>query len=80
MEIRKLGWLGWSLSNKFKKDFPPKYNVIRETILNTIEKTKSDYTKKEDEGRTRTMVYCYVHIVTFCEDHSAESITKRKST
>ena len=35
-KIRKLGWLGWSLSNKFKKDFPPGYNVIKNSILSLL--------------------------------------------
>ena len=28
-EIKKLGWLGWSVSNKFKKDFPKEYNLSK---------------------------------------------------
>ena len=36
-KISKLGWLGWSLANKFKKDFPPKYNLSKNAINEAID-------------------------------------------
>ena len=39
--LKKLGWFGWSISNKFKKDFPPGYNLTRNAIIGSIEKTKT---------------------------------------
>ena len=62
-ELRKLGWLGWSLSNKFKKDFPPKYNVARETIFGTIEKAKTDYLKTLEPIATRKCSEKFLEIV-----------------
>ena len=63
-EIRKLGWLGWSLSNKFKKDFPPKYNVSKELIIEKIEKTKKDYLKTLEPMATRKCSEKFLEIVT----------------
>ena len=62
-ELRKVGWLGWSLSNKFKKDFPPKYNVAREAIFGTIEKAKTDYLKTLEPIATRKCSEMFLDII-----------------
>ena len=62
-KLKKLGWLGWSLSNKFKKDFPPKYNVAREVIFESIEKTKEDYLKTLEPMATRKCSEKFLEIV-----------------
>ncbi len=62
-ELKKLGWLGWSLSNKFKKDFPPKYNLAREAILGAIEKAKKNYLKTLEPMATRKCSEKFLEIV-----------------
>ena len=37
---KKLGWLGWSLSNKFK--ILKGYNLSKSAVIRSIEKAKSD--------------------------------------
>ena len=62
-KIRKLGWLKWSLSNKFKKDFPPEYNISRNTIIRAIEKVKTDYLKNLEPMATRKCSEKFLEIV-----------------
>ncbi len=62
-ELEKLGWLGWSSSNKFKKDFPSKYNTARETIFKTIEKAKTNYLKTLEPIATRKCSEQFLEIV-----------------
>ena len=62
-EIRKLGWLGWSLSNKFKKDFPPGYNVIKNSIFKSIEEVKKNYLKDLKPIATRKSSEKFLEIV-----------------
>ena len=52
-KLKKLGWLGWSISNKFKKDFPPGYNLSKDAINSLIEKAKVDYLKTLEPLATR---------------------------
>ena len=62
-EKKKLGWLGWSLSNKFKKDFPPGYNVSRNAIIGSIEKAKANYLKTLEPLATRKCSEKFLEIV-----------------
>ena len=62
-EKKKLGWLGWSLSNKFKKDFPPGYNVSRSAIIGSIEKAKANYLKTLEPLATRKCSEKFLEIV-----------------
>ena len=62
-QIKKLGWLGWSISNKFKKDFPPGYNVSRDIIIGLIEKAKSNYLKTLEPLATRKCSEKFLEIV-----------------
>ena len=62
-QIKKLGWLGWSISNKFKKDFPPGYNVSREAIIGLIKKAKSNYLKTLEPLATRKCSEKFLEIV-----------------
>ena len=62
-ELKKLGWLGWSISNKFKKDFPPGYNLVRNAIIGSIEKTKTEYLKNLEPMATRKCSEKFLEIV-----------------
>jgi len=62
-ELRKLGWLGWSLSNKFKNDFPPKYNVVKKAILKTIEEEKTKYLQTLEPIATRKCSEKFLEII-----------------
>ena len=61
--LKKLGWLGWSISNKFKKDFPPGYNYTRDAIFGSIEKAKTEYLKKLEPVATRKCSEKFLEIV-----------------
>ena len=62
-QIKKLGWLGWSISNKFKKDFPPGYNVSKDAIIGLIKKAKSNYLKTLEPLATRKCSEKFLEIV-----------------
>ena len=62
-QIKKLGWQGWSISNKFKKDFPPGYNASRDAIVRLIEKAKSNYLKTLEPLATRKCSEKFLEIV-----------------
>ncbi len=62
-ELKKLGWLGWSMSNKFKKDFPPGYNLTRNAIIGSIEKAKTEYLKNLEPMATRKCSEKFLEIV-----------------
>jgi transketolase len=62
-KIEKLGWLGWSISNKFKKDFPPGYNLSRDDITGSIEKAKTNYLKTLEPLATRKCSEKFLEIV-----------------
>jgi len=62
-KFKKLGWLGWSLANKFKKDFPPGYNLSRNAINKAIEKAKVDYLKTLEPIATRKCSEKFLEIV-----------------
>ncbi len=62
-ELKKLGWLGWSISNKFKKDFPPGYNLTRNSIIGSIEKAKTEYLKNLEPMATRKCSEKFLEIV-----------------
>ncbi len=59
----KLGWLGWSLKSKFDKNFPPKYNLSKNTITDAIEKTKTEYLKTLEPMATRKSSEKFLEIV-----------------
>ncbi len=61
--VSKLGWLGWSLANKFKKDLPPGYNLSKDAIVKAIEKTKADYLKTLEPMATRKSSEKFLEIV-----------------
>ena len=62
-QLKKLGWLGWSISNKFKKDFPPGYNLTRNAIIGSIEKAKTEYLKNLEPMATRKCSEKFLEIV-----------------
>ncbi len=61
--LKKLGWLGWSISNKFKKDFPPGYSLTRNAIVGSIEKAKAEYLKNLEPMATRKCSEKFLEIV-----------------
>ena len=61
--INKLGWLGWTLSNKFKNDFLPKNNLIRDPIIKAIKKIKKDYLKTLEPIATRKSSEKFLDII-----------------
>ena len=61
--LSSMGWLGWSLSNKFNDNFPPKNNLIRGPINSVIEKVKSEYLKSLEPIATRKCSEKFLEIV-----------------
>ena len=61
--LSSMGWLGWSLSNKFNDNFPPKNNLIRGPIYSAIEKVKSEYLKSLEPIATRKCSEKFLEIV-----------------
>ena len=62
-QIKKIGWLGWSISNKFKKDFSPGYNASNDAIIRLIEKSKSNYLKTLEPLATRKCSEKFLEII-----------------
>ncbi len=62
-KLSKMGWLGWSLSNKFNNNFPPKHNLIKDSIYSAIEKTKSEYLKSLEPMATRKCSEKFLEII-----------------
>ena len=61
--LSSMGWLGWSLSNKFNDNFPPKNNLVRDPINSAIEKVKSEYLKSLKPIATRKCSEKFLEIV-----------------
>ena len=62
-KLSSMGWLGWSLSNKFNNNFPPKNNLIRDPINSAIENAKLEYLKSLEPMATRKCSEKYLEIV-----------------
>ena len=62
-ELKKIGWLGWSISNKFKKNFPSGYNLKKNDIIGSIEKAKTEYLKNLEPIATRKCSEKFLEIV-----------------
>ena len=62
-QLSSMGWLGWSLSNNFNNNFPPKNNLIRGPINSAIEKAKLEYLKSLEPMATRKCSEQYLEIV-----------------
>ena len=62
-KLSSMGWLGWSLSNNFNNNFPPKNNLIRNPINSAIEKVKLEYLKSLEPMATRKCSEKYLEIV-----------------
>ena len=62
-KLSSMGWLGWSLSNNFNNNFPPKNNLIRGPINSAIEKAKLEYLKSLEPMATRKCSEKYLEIV-----------------
>ena len=55
--------MGWSLSNNFNNNFPPKNNLITGPINSAIEKAKLKYLKSLEPMATRKCSEQYLEIV-----------------
>ena len=62
-KLKKLGWLGWSISNKVKKDLPSGYNLTGNAIIGSIEKAKTEYLKNLEPMATRKCSEKFLEIV-----------------
>ena len=62
-KLSSMGWLGWSLSNNFNNNFPPKNNLISGPINTVIEKAKLEYLKSLEPMATRKCSEKYLEIV-----------------
>ena len=62
-ELKKWGWSGQNITNKFKKDFPPGHNILRNAIFGAIEKVKKDYLKTLEPMATRKCSEKFLEIV-----------------
>jgi transketolase len=62
-KLSSMGWLGWSLSNNFNNNFPPKNNLIRGPINSEIENAKLEYLKSLEPMATRKCSEKYLEIV-----------------
>ncbi len=62
-KLSSMGWLGWSMSNNFNNNFPPKNNLIRSSINSEIEKVKLEYLKSLEPIATRKCSEKYLEIV-----------------
>ena len=56
--------LGWNIDSKFLNTFPLKNNLIKEPLLNAIEKGKKDYLKTLDPIATRKSSEKLLNIIT----------------
>tara|TARA_Y100000590_G_scaffold384576_1_gene456048 strand:- start:1057 stop:3060 length:2004 start_codon:yes stop_codon:yes gene_type:complete len=62
-KLSSMSWLGWSLSNNFNNNFPPKNNLIKGPIYSAIEKVKLEYLKSLEPMATRKCSEKYLEIV-----------------
>ena len=62
-KLSSMGWLGWSLTNNFNNNFPPKNNLIKGPINSVIEKAKLEYLKSLEPMATRKCSEKYLEII-----------------
>ena len=56
-------WLGWATDDKFKNNFPPKNNLVREPLYAAIEKEKKNYLKSLEPIATRKSSEKFLNII-----------------
>ncbi len=62
-EIKKFGWLGWSVSRHFKNNYPPGFKNHKDQINQSIEKTIKNYLKKSDPIATRKSSEMFLELI-----------------
>ncbi len=62
-EIKKFGWLGWSISRHFKNNYPPGFKNHKDQINQSIEKSIKNYLKKSDPIATRKSSEMFLELV-----------------
>ncbi len=67
-KLKKLVWSGWSISNKFKKNYPTEYNLKKNSIIESIEKAKTEYLKSLEPMATRKCSEKFLEIVSKLPD------------
>ena len=62
-EIKKFGWLGWSITRHFKNNYPPGFKNHKDQINQSIEKTIKNYLKKLDPIATRKSSEMFLELI-----------------
>ena len=62
-ELSKMGWLGWSLSNKFNKNIPHNNNLVKNKIYAAIENAQLEYLKSLEPIATRKCSEKFLEII-----------------
>ena len=62
-EIKKFGWLGWSITRHFKNNYPPGFKNHMDQINQSIEKTIKNYLKKLDPIATRKSSEMFLELI-----------------
>ncbi len=62
-EIKKFGWLGWSISRHFKNNYPPGFKNHKDQINQSIEKSIKNYLKKSDPIATRKSSEMFLELI-----------------
>ncbi len=62
-KLSKMGWLGWSLSNKFNNNFPLENNIVKNEIYEAVENTKLEYLKSLEPIATRKCSEKFLEII-----------------
>ena len=62
-EIKKFGWLGWSVSRHFKNNYPPGFKNHKDQINQSIEKAIKSYLKNLDPIATRKSSEMFLELV-----------------
>ena len=62
-EIKKFGWLGWSITRHFKNNYPPGFKNHKDQINQSIEKAIKSYLKNLDPIATRKSSEMFLELV-----------------
>ena len=62
-EIKKFGWLGWSITRHFKNNYPPGFKNHKDQINQSIEKAIKSYLKNLDPIATRKSSEMFLELI-----------------
>ena len=62
-EIKKFGWLGWSIGGHFKNNYPPGFKNHKDQINQSIEKAMKDYLKNMNPIATRKSSEMFLELI-----------------